>query len=195
LQVEYERDGFKWDEHQQSQVLGSFYWLHWATQLPGGILASKYGTKFIFVASNGIACVMCMFMPILSYLDYRLMIGLRLVQGIVAGFAWPCKESRKFLKLSIEILQYPSNQQFDGSMDPTQRAQQVRFFLSRQLIWRRHRLSPLRLHHQSELLGVGFPLLRNLRNDLVGSVAVFRELNEFSLTFRFSNPFQGLRIT
>ena len=87
--MEYERDGFKWDAHQQSQVLGSYYWLHWATQLPGGVLAAKYGTKFIFGFANFIACAMCIFMPILCYLDYRYMVVLRLVQGVITGVAWP----------------------------------------------------------------------------------------------------------
>jgi MFS family permease len=58
-------------------------------QLPGGILASTYGTKFIFGFSNFIACVMCFFMPIACYFDYRVMIGLRLVQGFITGVAWP----------------------------------------------------------------------------------------------------------
>lgn len=87
--VEYERNGFKWDEHQQSQILGSFFWLHWVTQLPGGILAGKYGTKFIFGFSNFAGCILCCFMPICCYLDYRWMIGLRLLQGFIAGTSWP----------------------------------------------------------------------------------------------------------
>lgn len=88
-QVEYERDGFKWDELQQSHVLGSFFWLNWATQLPGGILASKYGTKFIFGFSNFISCVISIFIPITCYLDYRWMVGWRLLQGFITGLSWP----------------------------------------------------------------------------------------------------------
>lgn len=87
--MEYERDGFKWDTIQQSHVLGSFFWIHWVTQLPGGILAAKYGTKIVFGFSNFIACVMCIFMPILCYIDYRYMVWLRLVQGFITGLAWP----------------------------------------------------------------------------------------------------------
>ena len=87
--VEYERDGFKWDEHTQSTVLGSFFWLHWATQLPGGILASKYGTKFIFGLANFVPSVMCLVIPLVCYLDYRWMIGLRFMQGVLTGLSWP----------------------------------------------------------------------------------------------------------
>lgn len=85
MQVEYERNGFKWDEHKQSAVLGSFYWLNWVTQLPGGILAAKYGTKVVFGVSNYIACVLCFITPIACYIDYRLMVFIRLVSGCVAG--------------------------------------------------------------------------------------------------------------
>lgn len=89
LQVKYERDGFKWDEHQQGLVLGAFFWLHFLLQLPGGILAAKYGTKLIFGYANLIGCLLCCLMPIASYIDYNLMICLRVFQGIVCSAAWP----------------------------------------------------------------------------------------------------------
>lgn len=88
-QIKYERNGFKWDEHQQGLVLGAFFWLHFLLQLPGGILAAKYGTKKIFGYSNLIGCLLCCLMPIASYLDYKLMICLRVLQGIVCSVAWP----------------------------------------------------------------------------------------------------------
>lgn len=69
--------------------MGAFYWLNWFTQLPGGILANKYGTKLVFGLSNVASCVLCLLMPIASYLDYRLMVALRLIQGFIAGISWP----------------------------------------------------------------------------------------------------------
>ncbi|CRK96189.1 CLUMA_CG009618, isoform A [Clunio marinus] len=89
LEIDYDPKGFQWDEHQQSKVLGSFFWLHWVTQVPGGIFAARYGTKFVFGFANFIACLMCFFMPIVCYLDYRWMVAFRLVQGFIAGVAWP----------------------------------------------------------------------------------------------------------
>nr|CAI5842781.1 unnamed protein product [Callosobruchus analis] len=32
---------FNWNEKEQGSILGSFYWLHWVTQIPGGILAGR----------------------------------------------------------------------------------------------------------------------------------------------------------
>lgn len=88
-QIEYEQNGFKWDEIQQSKLLGSFFWLHWITQLPGGILASKFGSKMVFGLANFLACILCFLMPIACYLSFGTMIALRLMQGLIAGFAWP----------------------------------------------------------------------------------------------------------
>ena len=88
-QIEYERNGFKWDEHKQAQVLGSFFWIHWASQLPGGILAAKYGTKLVFGLSHFLASLMSLMMPFFCYLDYRWMVALRLIQGLIMGLTWP----------------------------------------------------------------------------------------------------------
>lgn len=88
-QIKYERSGFKWDEHQQGLVLGAFFWLHFLLQLPGGILAAKYGTKMIFGYANLVGCLLCCLMPIAAYLDYHLMIFLRVLQGIICSAAWP----------------------------------------------------------------------------------------------------------
>ena len=88
-QIDYDLEGFKWDEHVQAMVLGSFFWLHWTTQLPGGVLAAKYGTKFVFGFSNFLASVICIVMPLICYLDYRWMIFLRLLQGFMTGLSMP----------------------------------------------------------------------------------------------------------
>ena len=85
LQVDFERDGFKWDEHKQGMYLGSFYWLHWLSQIPGGILAIKFGTKTIFGLANYVPCILCFITPIVSYLDYRMLVLLRIISGVCTG--------------------------------------------------------------------------------------------------------------
>uniref|UniRef100_A0A1A9VAA2 Major facilitator superfamily (MFS) profile domain-containing protein n=1 Tax=Glossina austeni TaxID=7395 RepID=A0A1A9VAA2_GLOAU len=88
VNIPYE-DGFHWDEYQQGLVLGAFFWAHWVTQIPGGILAKKFGTKVVFGLANVIGCWLCFLIPIAAYLDYRILIWLRLVQGLITGLAWP----------------------------------------------------------------------------------------------------------
>ncbi|XP_053670033.1 sialin [Anopheles nili] len=89
LHLDLQKQGFEWSEYQQGLILGAFYWLHWITQIPGGILARRYGTKLVFGASNVIGCWMCCLMPIASYWDYRVLVVLRVLQGLVCGLAWP----------------------------------------------------------------------------------------------------------
>jgi MFS family permease len=97
FKVDYERDGFHWNSKTQNDVLGAFFTLHWATQLPGGILAARYGTKLIFGLANFIGCITCMLVPLTAYLNFRAMLWLRLLQGFVAGAAWPGEKNNKFI--------------------------------------------------------------------------------------------------
>lgn len=85
----YEQNGFEWNEHERNLLLGSFYWLHWVTQIPGGILGRKYGTKLIFGVSNLIGCLLCVFMPLAAYLSFKWLLALRVLQGLIVGLAWP----------------------------------------------------------------------------------------------------------
>uniref|UniRef100_A0A0K8W4V3 Vesicular glutamate transporter 3 n=1 Tax=Bactrocera latifrons TaxID=174628 RepID=A0A0K8W4V3_BACLA len=89
LGIHYEADGFGWNEYQQGLVLGSFYWLHWLTQIPGGILAKKYGTKLVFGLSNAVGCWICFVIPLAAYWNYQVLLWLRILQGLVTGLSWP----------------------------------------------------------------------------------------------------------
>ncbi|XP_037717338.1 sialin [Drosophila subpulchrella] len=87
--IPYERNGFNWSGKQQGALLGSFFWAHWTLQIPGGILATKYGTKLVFGWSNGIGVLCCFLIPIVSYRSYTGLIIIRVFQGWITGLAWP----------------------------------------------------------------------------------------------------------
>ncbi|XP_017069533.1 sialin [Drosophila eugracilis] len=87
--ISYEKRGFAWNEKQQAALLGSFFWAHWTLQIPGGILATKYGTKLVFGWSNGIGVFCCFLIPIISYWSYTGLIIIRVFQGWITGLAWP----------------------------------------------------------------------------------------------------------
>lgn len=75
---------FLWNEKEQSMVLGSIFWLHWVTQVPGGILGAKYGTKKVFGFSN-LSGVLCVFLvPTAAHLGATALIILRVIQGFLA---------------------------------------------------------------------------------------------------------------
>ncbi|XP_039298715.1 sialin [Nilaparvata lugens] len=82
-------DGFEWDEQEQNQVLGSFYWLHWLTQIPGGMLARRFGTKKIFGLANFSGSLLTFAFPYIAYFDFRLLIFVRVLQGFIMGAVWP----------------------------------------------------------------------------------------------------------
>jgi MFS family permease len=75
---------FDWDEKQQGLILGSFFWLFWTTQVPGGLLAQRYGTKLVFGLTNGIPCLLSFFIPLFARMDYRALVFLRALQGFIA---------------------------------------------------------------------------------------------------------------
>jgi ACS family sodium-dependent inorganic phosphate cotransporter-like MFS transporter 5 len=78
------RVAFPWNEKEQSRVLGAFFWLHWVTQVPGGILGSKYGAKLVFGLANFTAVLCCFFIPMAAFVGHEYLIGLRILQGILA---------------------------------------------------------------------------------------------------------------
>ncbi|XP_969878.2 sialin [Tribolium castaneum] len=80
---------FPWNEKQQSAILGGYFWLHWITQIPGGILGSKYGAKIVFGWSNFVSVLGCFFVPMAAYMGHHYLLALRMFQGMIAGFAWP----------------------------------------------------------------------------------------------------------
>lgn len=52
-------------------------------------MAAKYGTKLIFGYANFIGCLLCCFIPLASYLDYNLLIFIRVLQGVICSASWP----------------------------------------------------------------------------------------------------------
>jgi len=74
---------FEWKDSERASVLGSFFWLHWALQLPGGLLARQFGAKCIFGLSNLFMFAMSMLMPVLARWDIKGLIVARVLQGFV----------------------------------------------------------------------------------------------------------------
>lgn len=75
---------FYWNEYQQSVVLGSFFWLHWTTQLPGGVLARKYGGKLVFGLANLSCGLISVIIPWVSHWSFDGLVVLRVIQGMMA---------------------------------------------------------------------------------------------------------------
>ncbi|KAJ8981707.1 hypothetical protein NQ317_017751 [Molorchus minor] len=85
----FESRKFDWNEKEQGSILGSFFWVHWATQIPGGLLASRYGTKLVFGLSNFTGALCTFAMPFLANMGSAYLIAIRVFQGLLLGFTWP----------------------------------------------------------------------------------------------------------
>lgn len=81
--IDYDRDGFEWNESHQAVLLGAFYWLYWTTQIPGGQLARRFGAKLVFGCANLLAALLSLAMPIAAFVDTRWLIALRTIQGML----------------------------------------------------------------------------------------------------------------
>nr|CAD7399205.1 unnamed protein product [Timema poppensis] len=80
---EIEASRYDWDEYKQGLVLGAFFWLYWLTQIPGSLLAQRYGTKLVFGLSNFIQCLLACLIPAAARIDYRALIFIRFLQGVI----------------------------------------------------------------------------------------------------------------
>lgn len=74
---------FEWNDSERASVLGSFFWFHWAMQLPGGVLARTFGAKRIFGLSNLFMFAMSLIMPLVARWNIKGLIVARALQGFV----------------------------------------------------------------------------------------------------------------
>lgn len=74
--------GMAWNEYEQGLVLGAFYWCHWCTQIAGGVLAQRFGTKRVFGLSQLATIVLAFLIPVAAQQGYKALIVLRVAQGI-----------------------------------------------------------------------------------------------------------------
>ncbi|XP_049948274.1 sialin-like [Schistocerca serialis cubense] len=80
---------YNWDEQEQNVVMGAFFWLYWAAQVPGGMLSQHYGTKIVFGLGNLMISLTALLIPLFASLDYRALVALRIFQGMCGGVCWP----------------------------------------------------------------------------------------------------------
>lgn len=72
---------------------GSFFWLHMVLQIPGGLLAQKFGAKSIFGYSNGLVALLTCVIPLSAKFNFNALILIRVLQGLIAGLAWPSMQA------------------------------------------------------------------------------------------------------
>nr|XP_046913027.1 sialin-like [Dermatophagoides farinae] len=81
---------FDWPEDVKNYVLASFFYGYVLTQIPAGILANKFGGKWIFGSSILIASIASLMCPFAARINYMWFIILRVIQGLAEGVVFPC---------------------------------------------------------------------------------------------------------
>lgn len=84
-----EEGEFDWDARTQSAILGSFYWCYVLSQVMGGLLTQRFGTKVVFGLSQLATAGCSLLIPVAAEVHYSLLIALRSVQGVASGLTWP----------------------------------------------------------------------------------------------------------
>ena len=80
---------FVWDERVQGLVLGAFYYGYVLTQLAGGRMAELFSAKHTFGVAMLLAALLTLLTPVSATYDWRLLVAVRAVMGLVLGVTFP----------------------------------------------------------------------------------------------------------
>ncbi|CAF1238810.1 unnamed protein product [Adineta ricciae] len=80
---------FDWSPKLQGMVLGSFFYGYVLTQIIGGMLAERFGAKWIFGGSIFIAGILTLLTPMAARINVGLLIAIRLLIGAIEAPAFP----------------------------------------------------------------------------------------------------------
>ena len=77
------QDGeFVWNAELQGLILSSFFWGYLVTQVPGGWMSEKFGSKLVWGWFMFATIIASFFMPIAARISPILFIILRIIQGL-----------------------------------------------------------------------------------------------------------------
>ncbi|XP_050732813.1 sialin-like isoform X3 [Eriocheir sinensis] len=80
---------FEWDEKAQGHVLGAFYYGYFLTNILGGRLAERVGSKPVILVGMLLSSLLSLVSPLAAHLSTGMFIGVRLVQGFAQGVLVP----------------------------------------------------------------------------------------------------------
>lgn len=87
---EGEEGEFVWDELEQGALLSSFYWGYLVTQMPGGYLAERFGSKIVLGVSQTMNGLLFLLLPVATRGGLPAAAAVRVLQGLVCGPVYPC---------------------------------------------------------------------------------------------------------
>ncbi|XP_060816803.1 putative inorganic phosphate cotransporter isoform X2 [Bombus pascuorum] len=81
---------FVWDSTKQGYLLSSFFYGYVITQIPFGILAKRYGSKYFLGVGMLINSLFGLLVPMSARFGYYYLMGVRFIQGLGEGPIVPC---------------------------------------------------------------------------------------------------------
>ena len=81
---------YAWDEVTQGYLLAAFYWGYLITQVPGGFLAERFGSKRVLGASQAVNSALALLLPSAAAAGPFWVGAVRFVQGFACGPVYPC---------------------------------------------------------------------------------------------------------
>lgn len=80
---------FNWDAELQGIVLGAFFYGYIVSHIPGGIVAERYGAKWVVALTVFLSSLVTVILPWCATEDAILFIAMRAAQGFLEGGAFP----------------------------------------------------------------------------------------------------------
>lgn len=80
---------FNWDSSTQAVILGSFFYGYVVTQIPGGILAEKYGAKWLFGIGVLVTSFFTLLTPFAAWMGVHYLVFVRFIEGLGEGVTYP----------------------------------------------------------------------------------------------------------
>lgn len=89
-EVSHSDGEFVWDSTKQGYLLSSFFYGYVITQIPFGILAKRYGSKYFLGVGMLINSVFGLLVPVAARAGYYWLMVVRFIQGLGEGPIVPC---------------------------------------------------------------------------------------------------------
>ncbi|CAK8672206.1 unnamed protein product [Clavelina lepadiformis] len=80
---------FNWNSKQQGILIGSYYYGYAAANIPGGILASKFGFRNLCAITMLVASVLTLTFPLVAYYNFYFAVACRATLGLFQGGTVP----------------------------------------------------------------------------------------------------------
>ncbi|XP_023338728.1 sialin isoform X2 [Eurytemora carolleeae] len=80
---------FSWSKTLQGSILSSFYYGYIITQVVGGYTSDRWGGRTVLLYGMFILSLSTLFIPVAARIHPYLLVGIRIIQGLASGFAFP----------------------------------------------------------------------------------------------------------